>query len=65
MATLPTVNLIRLQLVEQTHKCGQRSIGKETAAGQRYTGCWNWPRLRTKLGLQLDSSLFFQEDGKI
>ena len=60
MATLPTVNLNRLQLVEQTHKCEQRGVGQEVTAG--HIGRWTWPRPRTKLGLQLDSSLFLQED---
>ena len=53
VATLPTANLIRLQLRELTHKCEQRSVGKEAAVGQCHIDHWTLPRLRTeKLGLQ-------------
>ena len=51
--------------MDQTHKCEQRSVGKEAAVGQRHIGRWTWPTLGSKLGLQLDSSLFLQEDDKI
>ena len=65
MATLPTVILIRLQLMEQTRKCEQRGVGMEEAVGQRYAGHKTQPRLGTKkLGLQLDSSLFLRQDDR-
>ena len=44
MDNLPTANLIWLQLVEQTEKWEQRSVGKEAAVGQRHIGHWTRPR---------------------
>ena len=70
IATLPTVNLIRLQLVEQAQKCEQRGVGTEAAVGQSHRQLTVSSRRRHDFNIRVwqlivTRSLFSREDWQV